>query len=160
MLIVVYADLLNGSGQDKLTALIAMEIQLAISYFAFKPLFVLLWKATNEVGYSVTSMSDLVEHRDVMASLLAVKHCVSRLHFDMAVSDYALEHRSRIGWIRWMNGRLTDEELLVVLRQLEADGLLESVPSESKDPHDTFKACCSSLVNGRARKRMRRMCCC
>jgi hypothetical protein len=146
--------MLNGSGQLKLAAFVAMVVQFAIVYYSFKSVFVLLWESNNLVGVSVSSLSDIVERRDVLRALLEVKFKVSRHHFDDALSNFVITERPRIGWVRWLTGRLVHEEVLLVLRRLEAQGHVLSVDDETNDPQDTLKACCSSLLNERARAAM------
>lgn len=145
---------MHGSGQIKLAAFVAMVVQFAIVYYSFKSVFVLLWESNNLVGVSVSSLSDIVERRDVLHALLSVKFKVSRHYFDDALSNFVIAERPRIGWVRWLTGRLMHEEVLLVLRRLEAQGRLMSVDDETEDTQDTLKACCRSLMNERARAAM------
>jgi hypothetical protein len=108
----------------------------------------MIWQSNNLVGVSVSSLSDIVERRDVLHALLEIKFKVSRHHFDSAVTSFLSAERSRIGCFRWLANRLTPPEVLLVLRRLETHGHVVNVESDMTDEQDTFKAC---FLNKRTR---------
>ena len=108
----------------------------------------MIWQSNNLVGVSVSSLSDIVERRDVLHALLEIKFKVSRHHFDNAVTSFLSAERSRIGCFRWLANRLTPPEVLLVLRRLETHGHVVSVESDMTDEQDSFTAC---FLNKRTR---------